>query len=424
MSDAEEALEDAGGAAGRLPPERSDNRARNVADLRAEMPDAAHQIVKNIYAKNPPYYAVYQTAERVMVHFADDPEVSSEQRKVLSQLAPLRGETNGLIDDWREKPDQFKVWGIVNRKNGAEIRKRARRYDRRIADALVVALEGDLTGAGAFLQGIKDDVLEERTGWSRFEYLTVAICVAFFFIFLVSFIAWISTWGDGSVSSGTLTFLAGIIATTSGVDITGCQPLDDPRCYRAATELWRGAMAGALGSFFSIALGIRKRTILPDLNRYNNFMDAALRVAIGIIAGTVLVALVVSDFVTISIGDAAPGQLDDLYLGIVGFLGGFAERLVPDLLEKVEAKQGEKPVLRKPEPEMDDPSASTRAGTPAHLAVGEGHLPVPEEDVEPDDGHEDGCIEDLKIEDEDLTPDDALPASAGGVEKPEGEPVP
>lgn len=412
MSDAEEALGDAGGAAGRLPPERSDNRARNVADVRAEMPDAAHQMVKNIYAKNPPKYAVYQTAERVMVHFADDPEVSSEQRRVLAQLAPLRGETNGLIDDWREKPDRYKVWGIIKRKNGAAIRKRAERYDRRIADALVVALEGDLTGAGAFLQEIKDDVLEERTGWSRFEYLTVAICVVFAFTILLPGIA------------SAVRFVIEAILASFNIELSGCSPSNDPRCFGSATELWRGAIAGALGSFFSIALGIRKRTILPDLNKYNNFMDAALRVAIGIIAGMMLVALVVSEFVTIRIGDVGSEKLDDLYLGIVGFVGGFAERLVPDLLEKVEAKQGEKPVLRKPEPEMDDPSANNRAGTPAPAAAGEGHLPVPEEPAEPDDGHEDGCIEDAEIAEEDLTPDEALPASAGGVETPEEETVP
>ena len=391
-------------------------RARNVADLQKDMNDAADQPVKDIYAKNPPKYAVYQTAERVMVHFADDPQISSEQRKALAQLAAVRGQTNGLIDDWRDKPDKYGVWGVFTRRNGADIRKRAGRYDRRIGDALVVALEGDLTGADALLREIKTDVLDERTGWSRFEYLAVAIFVAFAFIAFVSMVAGIGAWSDSSAGNSVRDMVARLFSFTAGVDISGCNPADDPRCYSFGTELWRGAMAGALGSFFSIALGIRKRTILPDLNKYNNFMDAALRVAIGIIAGMVLVALVVSDLVNIRVGDAGSKVLDDLYLGIVGFVGGFAERLVPDLLERAESKQGQEPILRKLEPEMDEPAgAAGPASSGAFDQVHEGRL-APEDAVQPEDEHEDGCIENVEIAEDELTADEALPPAAGGVE--------
>ena len=375
----------------------------NVADLKAGDLDSAGHPVLHFYSRKPPEYAVYQTRERAMVHFADAPDVSDEQRKVLAQLAPLRGETNALIDDWREKPDRYHTLGIIPRRNGARIRQRAARYDRRIGDALIVALEGDLTGAGAVLQEIKDDVIEERVGWSRFEYLLVAITIAFAFILFSILFAVLTVPDVDNAGAAARSLL--------------CDTELDPRCFDDATDLWRGAMAGALGSFFSIALAIRGRTVLPDLNKVNNWMDAGLRVAIGIIAGTVLVSLVVSDFVNLRIGEAA-GELNELYIGIVGFVGGFAERLVPDLLARAAVQEGESPVLRKPEPNLDAAGAA-----PAAVAVGSAPAgEVADDDVPPDDETEDGCVEDLDIDEDDLTRDEHLPAASGGVAQPDDGP--
>ncbi|MEH6684709.1 MAG: hypothetical protein V7664_09430 [Qipengyuania sp.] len=390
-------------------------RTVNVADLKAGDLDSAGHPVLHFYSRKPPEYAVYQTRERAMVHFADAPDVSDEQRKVLAQLAPLRGETNALIDDWREKPDRYHTLGIIPRRNGARIRQRAARYDRRIGDALIVALEGDLTGAGAVLQEIKDDVIEERVGWSRFEYLLVAITIAFAFI-LFSILFAVLTVPDVDNAAAAARSLATDDATGSRVG--RCDATLDPRCFADATNLWRGAMAGALGSFFSIALAIRGRTVLPDLNKVNNWMDAGLRVAIGIIAGTVLVALVVSDFVNLRIGDAGSGELNELYIGIVGFVGGFAERLVPDLLARAAVQEGESPVLRKPEPNLDAAGAPSAAVAVGSAVAGE----VVEDDVPPDDETEDGCVEDLDIDEDDLTRDEHLPAASGGVAQPDDGP--
>jgi hypothetical protein len=378
-------------------------RTVNVADLKAGDLDSAGHPVLHFYSRKPPEYAVYQTRERAMVHFADAPDVSDEQRTGLAQLAPLRGETNALSDDWREKPDRYHTLGIIPRRNGARIRQRAARYDRRIGDALIVALEGDLTGAGAVLQEIKDDVIEERVGWSRFEYLLVAITIAFAFILFSILFAVLTVPDVDNAAAAARSLL--------------CDTELDPRCFDDATDLWRGAMAGALGSFFSIALAIRGRTVLPDLNKVNNWMDAGLRVAIGIIAGTVLVSLVVSDFVNLRIGEAA-GELNELYIGIVGFVGGFAERLVPDLLARAAVQEGEKPVLRKPEPDLDAAGAAPAGAAVGSAPAGE----VVEDEVPPDDETEDGCVEDLDIDEDDLTRDEHLPAASGGVAQPDDGP--
>jgi len=129
----------------------------------------------------------------------------------------------------------------------------------------------------------------------------------------------------------------------------------------------------------------------------------------------VLVALVVSDFVNLRIGDAGSGELNELSIGIVGFVGGFAERLVPDLLARAAVQEGEKPVLRKPEPNLDAAGAP-----PAPAALGAVSADGADEDAAPpDDETEDGCVEDLDIGEDDLTRDEHLPAASGGVAQPD-----
>ncbi len=359
----------------------------NVADLKAGELDSAGVPVLHLYARKAPDYAVYQTSQRVAVHFADAIEKSNEQRKVMAQLAPLRGELNGLIDGWREAPDEWRLLGFIRLKNGVKLRKRAERYDRRVSDGLTVALEGDLTGAGAVLQEIKEDVLAERVGLSRFEYLLTAVAVAAVFIFISSVIAFIA-------------------------ERSACTVGRSPLCFNNANDLWRGAMAGALGSFFSIALAIRGRTVLTDLLRTNNLMDAALRVAIGITAGFVLVALVLSKFVHLSFGDSSGDYVTDLSIAITGFVAGFAERLVPDLLATATANAGEKPVLRRPESTLvakPDPAAATAAADTKQPTA------AAEEDPASFHSNEDGCVADVELTDEEMTPDDALPAASGGI---------
>ena len=210
-------------------------RAVHVADLQVKQPDAAGVEVLAIYARNAPEYAVYRTAHRVCVHFADDRAKSDEQRKAFAQLSPLRGEINGCVDPWRAARDGKRFLWI---RTGPRMREKAERYDRRVADALIVGLEGDLTGAGALLETIKNDSLGERVGWARFEYLVAAY-----------------------VAASALTMVALFVSLVD--ELEKCR-LGRMLCLPEAWDLWSGSAAGAFGAFFSIALAIRGRTILPD----------------------------------------------------------------------------------------------------------------------------------------------------------------
>ena len=270
----------------------------HVEEVRVNGEDATSAQILAVYAKLPPEYAVYRTKDRVLVHYADDPHLEAEQRGRMVQLNITRGEINGLIDSWRHGRTRHKA--------------RAERYDRRVADALMVALEGDQESARAILSDIKQDVADERTSWARFLYLMASFATVAGMMTLIGFLT--SPWFSKSI-------------------------FDMPA---PTMDLWRGAAAGALGAFFSIAIGIRSRTVLTDLQSRNNSLDAVVRVVMGVLAATVLILLLKSGAVPLKVGDAAiPSAGGDAWMlvMIAGFLAGFSERLVPDLLAKAPAAE-------------------------------------------------------------------------------------
>ena len=370
----------------------------NVADLEEKKDDALGVRIEAFYARNPPYYAVYRTFERVAVQYADAPETSAAQRKAFTQINPLRGEINGLIDGWRNPRGPLKI----------ELRQKALRYDRRVGDALAVAFEDDIDGAVALLTEIKQAVVSERTAWARLEYVAVSLLI-------------------GALIIG-------------GLEIAIAFP--DWGIFRFAdSDMLHAAATGALGAFFSIALAIKDRTVLPDFQRLANWTDAALRMVIGIIAATVLMALIKAGVVNIDLGpqgadpaklaaDAAAAvtpaakeaaaaaikaaaALAGLKVFIIGFIGGFSERLVPDLLAKVAAKTdvvAPTPAAAKTQPANTDAKSDTR--TPA---AAPGAPAAPDEDPLPEEAAHDSCACDVDLPDDEVTTDEQLPPASGGV---------
>ncbi|HEX8667353.1 MAG TPA: hypothetical protein VF727_03165 [Allosphingosinicella sp.] len=466
----------------------------NVADLELDGPDALGERILSFFGRKPPHYAVYGIRRRVAVHFADDAEEANGQRKILAQLAPLRGEIDGLIDGWRDGSSNS-FFGL---ENAARLRSKADRYERRVGDALVLALEDDVPDATATLQAIKQDIINERTAWARFEYLIAAFATAMIVMFIAFLICATYPWGDAEAAhrrmiwvavvlvlfasaAGAAAFLAGRerdrrTASASEIDEqppeaggdiaaarfngrrTRLHPvaqqaaplgtgillflllaipvfavfiapsfshMDNVRPFSTPIDLWRAASGGAVGAFFSIAVGIRTRTVLPDLLRTSNIMDAVLRVTIGFIAGAVLLAMLRLNVVTVKIGTTPIADVSPLGVVLVGFFAGFSERLVPDLLEKAKASTGGSLVRSAAQTTVTPTPAATAAATagaespdtkaaaPDAPAAG-----PPAVDPLPEQAGEDGCASDIDLEDDEVTSDAELPAAAGGVERP------
>ena len=358
-----------------------------VSAIRLNEADANGMKVRSIYARFDPRYAVYRTEERVNIQFADDPKLESEQREKVARLSPLRGEINGLVDGWRtDRRKRFKSAAL--------------RYDRRVADTLIVALEGDVDSALQILPQIRDDVVAERKSLARFKYLVYAAATA---------------------------AVLGLIACFATSDFAQAHSLFVPYGpYTANT--WLAVAAGTLGAFFSIARGISSRTIHTDLQMIDNIIDAIVRVVIGAIAAVVIQALLDANLFSLHLGSAVMGATDSpigtnganlritppLVLLVAAFIAGFSERLIPDLLDSANMAASDKPQTASPTPKPEEKQAKKRdeqerTGTPNALDAGplEGQ-PHIEEKV-------DGCDVDVSNSDVPPTPDDRLPAASGGV---------
>lgn len=332
-----------------------------VADIRIGATDSAGAIVETVFAHRSPLYAVYRTKDRLLIHFADDPVEEEIQRKAIAYLGPLRGHINGLIDGWRTGHDLAD-------------RAKASAFERRVADALIVAMEGQPETAKLLLEDIKADAYDVRVSRARFLYL-IAACLTLL-ITVIPILVVTSDWYARSVFPfGSYT-----------------------------SPLWLAAASGAFGAFFSIAIGIRNRTVLPDLRTGDNSADAVLRVVIGVIAATVLIFLLQSGVVgtptfgnrTVELGAKAPAIYSWTMVVVVAFVAGFLERLVPDLLadNAISALKSAKPTAPVPPP------------PPASRPMAVQRVQAPGED-------EDNCVDRHSAVDD--TPDEELPAARGGV---------
>lgn len=354
-----------------------------VEDIIRGRRDSTDAEILTVYAKVSGLYAIYKTAERVMIHFADDPAKGSEQRQALVSLAPLLGEINGLVDGWR-----------ISVKS--KLKAKANIFDRRVADALLLGLQGHSAQAQPLLQEIKSDLLEERTSPARVDYAVVAAGVTL----LMVLVGCVMTWS----------LLAAIYDYGEPADL-----------------LWLGFGSGAVGALFFTGLRLRTRDLNTDLQPWENRADAAARIFIGAVAGAVIVALLQSDLLSIKLGTAdIPGDdnLSWVKLAIAGFIGGYSERLVTTVLDRAStASRSEGQTLvgsttattavssagtrseTNPLGNADSTSATPPANPPT---AGNPDTPGPEDEV-------DGCIADAELAEDDLTDDSELPETTGGV---------
>lgn len=303
-------------------------RACKVAEISVGRLDFAGYEIVCLYAYDPPNYAVYRNPARVMVHFADSDALAAMQRKRLACLTPLRGQISSLIDGWHyARPRWWVPWSQEN-----PLCKKAMRYDRRTGDAVVLALDNaqpnTITTALALLAEIKNDIISERTSMARVDYLGFALVLVFLFMLVAG------------------------AATMAAVQTWFSFPA-------AMSAVWTSASGGALGAFFSIAIGLKSRTVLIDLQNRDNHADALLRMLIGVIAGGMMLCLLLSGLISsvIDMKQLTPGSADYklLLVFVIGFLAGFFERLVPNLLSQTNLGTKET---------SGEPKTSTAANTP------------------------------------------------------------
>lgn len=253
--------------------------------------DSLGSVIETVYAKVKTRYAVYRNAEQVLIQFADDDAEGVNQRAALTPLFPVRSRISAMTKKLRTQQNSYQS-------------EKAEEYDRRLAGGLLMALQGDVESAKSELAGIVADMAEDAASDTRTWHILYA-SIATLVVILLSWI--LSTEWFGKAIG---TFSEGV-----------------------SPNYWTAAAVGAIGALFSIALALRERSLPVDLQKWDNASDAVSRILVGAISGTVLIALLRSDFISLSVGGTALDSDNSVHVLVVAaFIGGFIQRFVADFL--------------------------------------------------------------------------------------------
>jgi hypothetical protein len=262
--------------------------AMTVADISQGQIDGRGEPIDYVYFKRE-QYAIYLSGTQVMVQYADDNALATEQIGAVSALLPLRGHLTNIIRDLPQS-------GLIAN------------YCAQIAEALRLGLEAQSDTAKTILGDAIQDALEVQARVGRMIYLKWAVCIALIVAFVL------------------ITIGGSYVRGRSGVHL-----------------LLMATGAGALGALLSIAVAIRNRSVAVAGDWRANAADASVRLLTGIISASVLFLLMSSGMLTnIQIGEAklSSGELQWQVVLLVGFIAGFLERLVPDLLNAAASGSG------------------------------------------------------------------------------------
>jgi hypothetical protein len=294
----------------------------DVEKISPEAKDARGHTVVEVFFKRS-HYSIYRAKfgdnESVAVQFSKDEDLAVKQQQDISGLLPLRNKLHFLAAH---------IGGRGRRNSGQAKSSQAadRCYFVQVADAFRLGLENNAPLAKEVLQGAIENAMSLLERHARLCYLRAAATAVFY----------VSTvW-------------ALLMAISYGAGEAGWPTLNSD-VLQVATAIFSGAM----GALLSVAAGIRSRTISLDGDPDANQMEAATRVTIGVISAAVLYLLFRENFFTV-VNLMPDDNSDDLRAALlIGFAGGFLERLVPDLIEKT---------MNKANGKLDSPAGGRPAG--------------------------------------------------------------
>jgi hypothetical protein len=127
---------------------------------------------------------------------------------------------------------------------------------------------------------------------------------------------------------------ATLVVVGLGVAVGLLNKVLDERFGEGLKECLLGAWAGGVGAFFSILLRIGKSPLDASAGKRMHYLEGVSRVAVGTIAG--FFAILAYELNLVFTAIASEPSLRIYGIGLIGLVAGVSERLVPNLIKRVE----------------------------------------------------------------------------------------
>jgi hypothetical protein len=281
--------------------------ACRLSDLQKDKPDKLGNTVREILWIET-NYAIYCSDKGIYVHFSDSPEEERDQRKRFSEICPELCELRYLTAQMRGW-NWWLPWLYGRRRHTL--------YEHNMAQALMLMMEDNGDKAKCLAQQTLAMAVRRVTSDNTVRYVRACF-----------------VWGIVLIGMGVATFWN----------------LNSPEAMS-----WRpylvGGMFGAVGAIFSIITHLEAFKLKPcDVSRMNHWMGA-IRVVMGIMSaialllfadtlfsGEILRKLTEAEHITKVDVDAMKNVVLWQSVALLGFVGGFAERLIPSMLHQAADK--------------------------------------------------------------------------------------
>ena len=307
------------------PTTASDKGGCSLSDLRVGHPDSIGVKVREIIFRGADYI-IYLSEQGIYVHFSDDGKMRQKQRHAYTLLSPQLCELRYLSSQIQPTPTSRKPRKQGNGRLGPSVSL----YDHNMAQALMLLMESvaqrethvepeaaakelNTTAqatedqASRIAKRALDMAVDRVTADNTIRYVRQCVYTAVLWVFLAAAVALAHAYGS--------------TVNPAFTDLLLVYPL--------------AVAMGAIGAAFSVSARAQAFDLKPcEDSRLNAFMSM-IRAGVGAISGLFLYMLLTT-ILAGKMGDS--GSMTSFpVVAIIGFVGGFAERLVPRLVQSAAA---------------------------------------------------------------------------------------